>query len=209
MTTSVGSNFFPLLSGPLACPLPSPWYQQKADILRLFDSSGTLSSLWQCHNGAGPAPQPDANAHTFPTGITGCNAYPWFSGEMWFPFCWNGLVFLPFFPIVRLNSPFSLSRNNFDPAHPNAHVVHAANGDKAEGPCPPSHPRILPHLFVEFHHDIGRFDGLYGPQDHPWVLSSGDETGWGMHVDFVSFPSPAFLPSLSCHFTPFVGIFFL
>ncbi|KAL9618849.1 MAG: hypothetical protein Q9160_006508 [Pyrenula sp. 1 TL-2023] len=135
---------------------------------------GTQSSLWQCHNGVGTsAPQPDPNQHTFPTSFTTCDAYPWFSGQMWFPFCWNG--------------------NDFDPAHPTAHVVHAANGNKAEGPCPASHPKILPHLFVEVHHDISRFDGLYGPNDSPWVLAQGDPTGWGMHMDFISGWTPGVL----------------
>lgn len=39
---------------------------------------------------------------------------------------------------------------------------------------------------IEYWLDISSFDGDYGPNDNPWVLSMGDNTGYGFHADFVS-----------------------
>ncbi|KAL9622953.1 MAG: hypothetical protein Q9160_002671 [Pyrenula sp. 1 TL-2023] len=141
------------------------------------DDPGTNSNRYICHGGE---PSGDVSQYGyFPKGFTMCNKYPGFSGEIWFPFCWNG--------------------EDFDPNNPTAHVTFAegATGLTAGGGrCPSTHSRRLPQLFMEFHHDLDMFQGKYSATDQPWVLASGDNTGWGMHADFVSGWEPGVLAGL-------------
>jgi Domain of unknown function (DUF1996)/WSC domain len=51
------------------------------------------------------------------------------------------------------------------------------------GVCPPSHPRVLPHLFIEVIYstnNVGQEKGGY------FVFSNGDTTGYGFHADFLN-----------------------
>ena len=135
-------------------------------MLRSNDSDPMIkSSRWYCHGGV-PNGDVISAGGPFAKGFSDCTAYPGLSGEIWFPFCWNG--------------------NDYNPDDPNAHVSFSESGDETGGPCPASHPRILPHLFMEFHHDISQFKGLYTADDMPWVLATGDPTGYSMHADFVN-----------------------
>lgn len=98
--------------------------------------------------------------------MTSCPGSDGFSGEIWFPFCWDG-------------------SEDFDPSDPYAHVVFGDGDSPQGGKCSGNHTKALPQLFMEFHHDISAFASK--PQAAvPWVLAQGDGTGYGMHADFVS-----------------------
>ncbi|KAL9103550.1 MAG: hypothetical protein Q9163_001428 [Psora crenata] len=119
----------------------------------------TRSIRWKCH---GPDKE---SVGAFPEGVTACPGAHGFSGEIWFPFCWDGI-------------------NDFDRTDPFKHVVFGVNGQQG-GKCPESHPKALPQLFMEFHHDISAFTDKPGAAD-PWVLAQGDPTGYGLHADFIN-----------------------
>lgn len=103
---------------------------------------------------------------SFPEAVTSCPGSDGFSGEIWFPFCWDG-------------------SEDFDPSDPYAHVVFGDGDSPQGGKCSGNHTKPLPQLFMEFHHDISAFASK--PQAAvPWVLAQGDGTGYGMHADFVS-----------------------
>lgn len=132
----------------------------------------TRSIRWICHQASGMVYD---GAGAFPKDFDNCNGVNGFSGEIWFPFCHNG--------------------NELDPANPTAHMsfgVHTdANGNvdtsnQQGGKCPPSHPTLLPQLFMEFHHDISNLPP-WPANTNPFVLSPGDSTGYAMHADLVSF----------------------
>ena len=78
------------------------------------------------------------------------------------PSCWNG---------VDLDSP-----NHRD------HVAYPRGIDN--GDCPQSHPHRFITLFYEFLYDVDRWDDEWVDGKHPWVLSTGDPTGYGYHGDF-------------------------
>ncbi|KAL9125807.1 MAG: hypothetical protein Q9217_005049 [Psora testacea] len=119
----------------------------------------TKSIRWYCH---GPE---KVSVGAFPEGVTACPGVFGFSGEIWFPFCWDGV-------------------NDFDPKNPRKHVVFSGTSQQG-GKCPDTHPKALPQLFMEFHHDIEAFANKPGAAD-PWVLAQGDPTGYGMHADFIN-----------------------
>ena len=119
----------------------------------------TKSIKWYCH---GPE---KISVGAFPEGVTECPGVFGLLGEIWLPFCWDGI-------------------NEFDPSNPSKHVVYGGETQQG-GKCPASHPKALPQLFMEFHHDIKDFANKTGA-DEPWVLAQGHPTGYGMHVDFVS-----------------------
>lgn len=115
---------------------------------------------WVCHDG-GNNPQ----AVGFPKGFSNCNNYG-FAASMRFPSCWNG--------------------NDFDAANPLAHMDFPKNQDGLAGCRPPFDKKRFPEIFVEYFLNLKSFNGLYGANDSPFVLSSGDPTGYGFHIDFVS-----------------------
>ena len=82
--------------------------------------------------------------------------------QVFFPTCWNNKT---------LDSPDHRSHM----AYPSVY-----NG----GDCPPTHPVRLPAIFFEAGYLIDKFPHGQGTQ--PFVLSSGDPTGYGFHGDFVS-----------------------
>ena len=131
-------------------------------------SMGTYGSglEWFCHG-------PDAKATGFPKDFTSCP--DGLAASMTLPSCWNG--------------------QDFDISNPSAHVAYPT-GDGLAG-CPSSHNKArFPQIFVEYWLNIKTFDGLYTANDQPFVLSMGDPTGYGFHVDFVSL-CPLFYTSLS------------
>ena len=124
-------------------------------------NAATSSIKWFCHG-------PDkVSIGSFPDAVTACPGADGFSGEIWFPFCWDGVT-------------------DFDPTKPSEHVVFGGDGTHPQGgKCPTSHPKALPQLFMEFHHDISAFASK-AQAAQPWVLAPGDPTGYAMHADFVS-----------------------
>ena len=115
---------------------------------------------WACHDGGN-----NPTATGFPKGFTNCDAYG-FAASMRFPSCWNG--------------------EQFDPAHPTAHMDFPINQDGLAGCKPPFNVKRFPEIFVEYYLDLKSFNGEYGADDTPWVLAQGDPTGFGFHMDFVS-----------------------
>lgn len=86
-----------------------------------------------------------------------------------FPTCWDG---------VNLDSP----------SH-NQHVVYPSSGTfESGGPCPDSHPVRLPQILLETVWDTRQFnDKAEWPEDgsQPFLWSSGDQTGFSTHADYV------------------------
>ncbi|EOD46962.1 putative wsc domain protein [Neofusicoccum parvum UCRNP2] len=124
---------------------------------------------WFCHG-------PDVKSSGFPGNFTSCPNG--FAGSIRFPFCWNG--------------------DDFNPDDPHAHMSYPktdaeGNGAPDSGPCPASHPKILPTIFFEFWFDTDSFDGLYEMGDTPWVVSNGDSSGYGFHADFLNGWTPGVL----------------
>ncbi|KAF2188814.1 hypothetical protein K469DRAFT_724217 [Zopfia rhizophila CBS 207.26] len=84
-----------------------------------------------------------------------------------FPSCWDG---------KNLDSPdhqshmYNTAKEAFSPA----------------GPCPASHPVRMPQLAYETLWDTTQFNSLW-PKDgsNPFVLSFGDNKGYGTHADYV------------------------
>ena len=90
-------------------------------------------------------------------------------------FCTNGLRMQAFFPMCwdgkNLDSPDHRSHT--------AYPTRYNNGD-----CPASHPVRLPAIHFEALYTVHKFP--HGEGRQPFVLSSGDPTGYGFHGDFVS-----------------------
>ncbi|EMD89403.1 hypothetical protein COCC4DRAFT_66754 [Bipolaris maydis ATCC 48331] len=91
-----------------------------------------------------------------------------------YPTCWDG---------VNLDSPDHKS-----------HVAYPTNGPalftgtSTGGACPASHPIRIPQLMLEIVWDTTKFNNKADwPADgsQPFVLSTGDNTGYGQHGDYV------------------------
>lgn len=141
-----------------------PGFRMMSGDSKLRQDDGTMGSAgnqlnWVCHDG-GRNPK----ATGFPTGFDNCDAYG-FAASMRFPSCWNGAA--------------------FDTAHPLAHMDFPLNRDGLAGCRPPFNVKRFPEIFVEFYLNLKSFNGEYGRNDSPWVLSQGDPTGFGFHMDFV------------------------
>ncbi|KAG8805605.1 hypothetical protein FRC17_005437, partial [Serendipita sp. 399] len=82
------------------------------------------------------------------------------------PSCWDG-------------------QRNDSPNHKD-HVAYPDGMDN--GKCPPTHPVRLVTIFFEVIWDINEFKDQWwkGPNQHPFVLSMGDPTGYGFHADFLN-----------------------
>lgn len=135
---------------------------------------------WVCHDGGS-----NPKATGFPKGFSNCDSYG-FAASMRFPSCWSG--------------------RDFDPAHPLAHMDFPTNQDGLAGCREGFKVKRFPEIFVEYYLNTKSFNGLYGPNDLPWVLAQGDPTGYGFHMDFVSSSPPPF-PFFPPH--PLVSPFFL
>ena len=112
---------------------------------------------WYCH---GP---PDIRATGFPK-FTSCSYG--LAATMRFPSCWNG--------------------QPFDPAKPLAHMAFPGQQIGLAGCTAPHNVKRFPEIMIEHWLDVSSFDGDYGIDDNPWVLAPGDNTGFAMHLDFVS-----------------------
>lgn len=120
---------------------------------------------WVCHDGGS-----NPKATGFPKGFSNCDNYG-FAASMRFPSCWSG--------------------RDFDPAHPLAHMDFPTNQDGLAGCREGYKAKRFAEIFVEYYLNVKSFNGLYGSNDIPWTLAQGDPTGYGFHMDFVSFPSPS------------------
>ena len=113
---------------------------------------------WFCHTSSG-----GSSSIGFPSGFTSCpNGL---AASIYMPTCWNG--------------------EDFNVSDPGAHMAYAT-ADGMEG-CPEGfRVKRFPQIFIEYWLNTMTFDGLYTADDKPWVLSMGDQTGFGFHFDFVS-----------------------
>lgn len=86
-----------------------------------------------------------------------------------FPSCWDGV--------------------NTDSADHMSHVAYPASGTfESNGSCPASHPVQIPQVMYETIYDTRQFNDLAEwPEDgsQPFVWSFGDETGFGIHGDYL------------------------
>lgn len=86
-----------------------------------------------------------------------------------FPTCWDG--------------------ENLDSPDHKSHVAYPSEGTfESLGPCPESHPVKLPQLMYEVMWDTTPFnDPELWPEDgsQPFVWSTGDQTGYSQHGDYV------------------------
>lgn len=125
---------------------------------------------WICHS-SGPWNQGTDGG--FPTGVSDCDAYPGFNGAIHFPHCWNG--------------------KDFDQSDPNAHIAYPEDNIQ-DGACPSSHPIRLPHIFMENQFDLHSVVDQVKPDS--FVLSQGDDTGYGFHIDFFNGWDSGAIPEL-------------
>ncbi|KAK3689329.1 hypothetical protein B0T22DRAFT_427574 [Podospora appendiculata] len=89
-----------------------------------------------------------------------------------FPLCWDG--------------------KNIDSPNHRDHVSHPVGGPTSfsvvTGACPASHPVKIPQVMLEVMWDTRAFNNKEDwPEDgsQPFVLSTGDKTGYGQHGDYV------------------------
>ncbi|KAL9006808.1 MAG: hypothetical protein Q9188_000419 [Gyalolechia gomerana] len=133
-----------------------------------FGSAGNQLN-WQCH-GSG-----NQRATGFPKGFTSCsgNYVGGLAATMRFPSCWNG--------------------QDFNPAQPMAHMAFPINQDGMAG-CPEGFKKArFPEIMMEYWLDVSQFDGQYSADEIPWVISNGDPTGYGFHMDFLNGWKPGVL----------------
>ncbi|KAL8873114.1 MAG: hypothetical protein Q9174_001361 [Haloplaca sp. 1 TL-2023] len=123
--------------------------------------SGGSQLNWQCHRSGGP------KTTGFPKGFTDCNGYiSGLAATMRFPSCWNG--------------------QDFNKDAPLAHMSYPTNRDGMAG-CPEGFKKArFPEIMIEYWLDTKPFDNQYGANEIPWVLSNGDPTGYGFHMDFLN-----------------------
>ncbi|KAK3320445.1 hypothetical protein B0T19DRAFT_373737, partial [Cercophora scortea] len=84
-----------------------------------------------------------------------------------FPACWDG--------------------KTLDPPDHQAHMYNTVkNAFQNSGPCPATHPVRMPQLAYETLWDTAQFASMW-PKDgsNPFVLSYGDNKGYGTHADYV------------------------
>ncbi|KAI1765792.1 hypothetical protein GGR53DRAFT_529347 [Hypoxylon sp. FL1150] len=133
-----------------------------------------MQSCFRCFTGPnfegdnyGPCGDPKLDTESFPTG-------PCLGGirsNIHFPTCWDG---------ERLDSP-----NHQD------HVAYPVGGPSSfatTGDCPSTHPVKIPQLMLEVVWNTTAFNNPSDwPEDgsQPFYLSTGDNTGYGQHADYV------------------------
>ncbi|OIW29174.1 hypothetical protein CONLIGDRAFT_682082 [Coniochaeta ligniaria NRRL 30616] len=85
---------------------------------------------------------------------------------------------------IRVRFPSCWDGENLDSADHRSHVAYPSMLDN--GYCDASHPVRIMALLYEVTWAVDHFDHLREPGDQPFVLSSGDETGYGWHGDFLN-----------------------
>lgn len=84
--------------------------------------------------------------------------------QVFFPSCWNG--------------------KDLDSPNHRSHMAYPSGVDT--GKCPPTHPIRLISIFYEILFDINAWKDQWSGGKWPFVLSTGDPTGYGFHGDFVN-----------------------
>ncbi|KAL8841489.1 MAG: hypothetical protein Q9170_000872 [Blastenia crenularia] len=149
-------------------------FRMMAGNSNLRSDDGTMGSPgnqlnWQCHGNG------NQRATGFPKGFTSCSGgyIGGLAATMRFPSCWNG--------------------HDFDPKAPLAHMSYPTNQDGMAG-CPEGFKKArFPEIMIEYWLDVSQFDGQYGADEIPWVISNGDPTGFGFHMDFLNGWKPGVL----------------
>ncbi|KAK4039896.1 hypothetical protein C8A01DRAFT_16172 [Parachaetomium inaequale] len=129
-----------------------------------------------------------------------CYSGPDFGGDR-LPPCWDPAVdtqHLPDRPCYGIRSnvvfPTCWDGKNLDSADHKSHVAypvegpHVFDGINTAKECPPSHPVKIPQVMVEIIYDTTVFnDPSEWPEDgsQPFVLSTGDRSGYSQHADYV------------------------
>ncbi|KAH7128738.1 hypothetical protein B0J11DRAFT_277863 [Dendryphion nanum] len=124
------------------------------------------------HQGDNAAPCADARLDTeaFPTGACPGGI----RSNILYPTCWDG---------VNLDSPDHKSHVAYPRSGPSAFTGTSTGAD-----CPATHPIRIPQLMLEIVWDTSKFNNkAEWPEDgsQPFVLSTGDPTGYGQHGDYV------------------------
>ncbi|KAF4470185.1 fungistatic metabolite [Fusarium albosuccineum] len=91
---------------------------------------------------------------------------------MWKTDCDNGM---------RAQVHFQSCWNGGDYQPDQSHVAYMSQIDN--GICPPTHPRQLPHLFLEVIYGVNNIQKSKGGR---FVFAQGDTTGYGFHGDFLN-----------------------
>jgi hypothetical protein len=137
-----------------------------------------MQTCFRCYNapnygGDNAAPCADAKLDTegFPT--TTCPGG--IRSNVLYPTCWDG---------VNLDSPDHKSHV----AYPKGGAASFSGTTIGGGDCPSTHPVKIPQLMLEIVWDTRNFNNKADwPADgsQPFVLSTGDPTGFGQHGDYV------------------------
>jgi len=113
---------------------------------------------------AGATPGPGYEPNNFPTDRWLCENG--LRAQVWFPMCWDG---------VNLDSSDHKKHMSYPLQRPDG------------GDCPSTHPKRVPGLFYEILFSIDNATFPHGPGiGNPFVWSSGDSTGYGLHGDFLN-----------------------
>ncbi|KAI8943290.1 hypothetical protein NX059_001310 [Plenodomus lindquistii] len=86
--------------------------------------------------------------------------------QVFFPSCWNG--------------------RDLDTRDHKSHMRYPVSHTYDSGPCPADFPVHFISLFYEVLYDTARFADEWDGDQHPFVFSNGDPTGYGFHGDFVN-----------------------
>lgn len=86
--------------------------------------------------------------------------------QVYFPSCWDGV--------------------NLDSANHQSHMAYPLGGRNDGGQCPDDHPVPMISIFYEFIFSTGNYANRWSGGKQPFVWSMGDNTGYGLHGDFVS-----------------------
>ncbi|GAA6054850.1 hypothetical protein JCM3770_004105 [Rhodotorula araucariae] len=128
---------------------------------RTFNASSQVDQAigWNCLGAAGTMQTrvPELPKQNCPDGLR---------GEIRFPSCWNGK---------------DLHKAD------QSHMAYPIDGES--GPCPSTHPKRIVTLFYEMMYNVNSFkDSWHLAEDpkSPFVLASGDPTGYGYHGDFMN-----------------------
>jgi hypothetical protein len=161
MTTAFKTGFRMLVGDPM---------RREAGV----NPSMKMQSCYRCYTGANfkgdnlsPCADPTVDTEGFPTKM--CSGI---RTNLHFPTCWDG---------INLDSPDHKSHIAYPTAGP-------ASFHTDGGACPASHPVKIPQLMLEIVWDTTQFnDKSLWPEDgsQPFVLSTGDPTGFGQHGDYV------------------------
>lgn len=86
--------------------------------------------------------------------------------QIFFPACWNG--------------------KDVDTPDHKSHMSYPGGQEYNTGACPPEFPVHMVSLFYEVLYDTALFLDQWDGDQHPFVFSQGDATGYGYHGDFIN-----------------------